>query len=79
VCDLLLLLQVLGAIAMRSGSEVLAILLPAAVGLSLGAGQGSSLAKTLLPTSRLPARMSSLVVATAMPMVAPHGSHSALP
>ena len=53
---------IIGAVALRSSSSVLLTLLPAALGLALGAGQGSTIAKSLLPSHRLPARLAAIVV-----------------
>jgi hypothetical protein len=43
---------IIGSIALRRTSHALTTLLPAALGLALGAGQGSMLAKALIPASR---------------------------
>jgi len=58
---------IIGSIALRRTSNALATLLPAALGLALGAGQGSMLAKALIPASRLPARIATIVVLLATP------------
>ena len=61
---------IVGAFALRRGSTVLLTLLPAALGLSLGAGQGMTLAKAVLPSSRLPSRLAGLIVSVSLPTVA---------
>ena len=61
---------IIGAIAIRRSASVLLTLLPAALGLALGAGQGSTLSKTVLPSSRQPARLSSIIVTLSMLFIA---------
>lgn len=61
---------IIGAFALRRGGTVMLTLVPAALGLALGAGQGSTLAKALLPSSRQPARFAALVVSLSLPTLA---------
>ena len=61
---------IIGSFALRRGSTVMLALIPAALGLALGAGQGSTLSKALLPSSRLPARLASIVVGLSLPVLA---------
>jgi len=61
---------IIGAIAIRRGATVLLTLLPAALGLALGAGQGSTLGKNLLSTNRLPARLAGVVILLCVPTLA---------
>jgi len=49
---------------------VMLALVPAALGLALGAGQGSTVAKALLSSSRLPAQLAGLVVGLSLPILA---------
>ena len=58
---------IVGAVAWGRISAALTTLLPAALGLALGASQGSTLAKTLLPASRLPARLAGLIISASLP------------
>jgi hypothetical protein len=59
-----------GSVALRRSSTVLATLLPAALGVALGAGQGSTLAKAVMPGSRLPTRLAGFSVMIALPVLA---------
>lgn len=61
---------IIGAFGLRRGASVMLLLIPAALGLALGAGQGSTLAKALLPSSRLPARIAAIVVGLSLPFLA---------
>jgi hypothetical protein len=54
---------------LNRGSVVLLTLLPAALGIALGAGQGSTLAKAVLPRSRLPSRLAGIVVLISLPVL----------
>lgn len=61
---------VVGAIALRRGATVLLTLLPASLGLAMGAGAGATQAKTLLAHSRMPARLANIIVVTSLIFVA---------
>lgn len=61
---------IIGAFALRRTATVMLTLIPAALGLALGAGQGTTLAKALLPSSRLPARLAAIVVGLSLPQIA---------
>lgn len=59
-----------GAVGIQQAMSVLATLLPSAMGLALGAAQGSTLAKCVLPSSRLPAYLAGGAVALGLPILA---------
>lgn len=59
----------IGAVGLQQGLTVLLTLLPAALGLVLGAAQGSTLAKCVLPSSRLPDYVAGGAVALGLPML----------
>ena len=63
------ILGALASVGTQQGGQVLTTLLPAALGLALGAGQGSTLAKLLLPSLRLPAQLAGVVVTIGLPML----------
>lgn len=61
---------IVGAFALKRAAHVFSMLIPGALGLALGAGQGSALSKALLPSSRLPARVAAIIVGLSLPVVA---------